>query len=292
MGSNSVYASTAGLARHFRTLPEMLAAFTGAGIDHIELGWAPPVNGLVLPHGLTSLNARWLVHNYFPAPAQPFVLNLAAQDERALRHSRDFATAAIRLSAALGAPFYSIHCGFLAEFEPSSLGRQLNYSEICDYERGYTTFRESLHHLLREARAANIRLLIEPNVVSSFNLINGRNLLLMMALPEEFSRLLSDLADDRLGVLLDLGHLKVTAATLGFTIAEFVDVVAPAVGAFHIHDNDGTLDQHLPVSTNSWIFDVLRQSRFRGIPVVNEAKFESVAAMVEHCIWLKKTLHF
>jgi len=291
MNRNLVYASTAGVAHHFHALPELLASLTGAGIDRIELGWSPPLDGLVLPGDLGAFSARWLVHNYFPAPAQPFVLNLASQDPATLRRSRDFCLGAIRLSADLGAPFYSVHCGFLAELEPGSLGRKLNYAEICDYERGYATFLSSLQLLLAAARADGIRLLIEPNVVAPFNLIDNRNLLLLLAEPIEFSRLLSDLPDPHLGILLDLGHLRVTAATLGFAAVDFIDTVAPAVGAFHLHDNDGTTDQHLPVTPASWTLDVIRQSRFDGLPVVNEAKFNEPAAMVEHCIWLKKYLN-
>lgn len=291
MNRNPVYACTAGIARHFRTLPELLTSLTGAGIDRIELGWSPPHGELVLPQGLAAFPARWLVHNYFPAPAHPFVLNLAAQDPATLDRSREFCRQAIRLSAALGAPFYSVHCGFLAEFEPGSLGRKLDYTEICDYERGYATFCTSLQLLLIEAKAAGIRLLIEPNVVAPFNLIDGRNLMLMMAEPRELSRLLTDLPNERLGVLLDLGHLKVSAATLGFAVADFIETVAPAVGAFHLHDNNGSADQHRPVSPDSWTLDVIRQPRFNSRPIVIEAKFDSAAAMVEHCFWLKTLLN-
>lgn len=291
MSDHPVYASTAGVARHFSSLRELLAGLTVAGVEAIELGWAPPPGGLRLPDELTALPAHWLVHNYFPTPAEPFVLNLASQDAVNLRRSRDFAGAAIRLSAQLGAPFYSVHCGFLAEFEPGRLGRQLNYAKICDYERGYETFLQSLRLLLGTARDAGIRLLVEPNVVAPFNLVEGRNRLLMLAEPPEFTRLLADLPDPRLGILLDLGHLKVSATTLGFTPADFIDTVAPAVGAFHLHDNDGTADQHRPVAPGSWTLDVIRQARFAGRPVVAEAKFESAAAMVKHCFWLKNLLN-
>ena len=291
MNRNPVYASTAGIARHFRTLPELLASLTGAGIDRIELGWAPPHSGLELPQGLAAFPARWLVHNYFPAPTRPFVLNLASQDIVTLERSREFCRQAIRLSADLGAPFYSVHCGFLAELEPRSLGRKVQYSEIWDYEAGYATFRSSLELLILEARTLGIRLLIEPNVVAPINLVDGHNLLFMLAEPREFARLLADVPDDYLGVLLDLGHLKVTAKTLGFEPAAFIEAAAPAVGAFHLHDNDGTNDQHQPVSADSWTFEIIRQPRFAGRPVVNEAKFESVPAMAAHCEMINQLLN-
>lgn len=291
MSGHAIYASTAGVARHFPSLRELLADLTLAGVKAIELGWAPPRIDLRLPDELAALPAHWLVHNYFPPALEPFVLNLASQDAVNLQRSRDFAGAAIRLSAQLGAPFYSVHCGFLAEFEPGSLGRQLNYAEICDYERGYETFLQSLRLLLGAARDAGIRLLVEPNVVAPFNLVAGRNRLLLLVEPPEFTRLRADLPDPRLGILLDLGHLKVSATTLGFAPADFIDAVAPVVGAFHLHDNDGTADQHQPVAPGSWTLEVIRQARFAGRPVVVEAKFESAAAMAKHCFWLKNLLN-
>jgi len=290
MSRNPIFASTAGIARHFKSLPDLLAAATAAGLDCIELGWSPPLAGLELPDGLAAFRARWLVHNYFPAPAEPFVLNLASQAPDTLRRSRELSVRAIRLCAAVGAPFYSVHCGFLAEFDPGSLGRPLAYDELCDYERGYETFLASLGVLLGEARASGVRLLVEPNVVASFNLIEERNQLLMLAEPHEFTRLLRDVPDERLGVLVDLGHLKVTASTLGFTAAEFIEAVAARVGGFHLHDNDGRTDLHQPVEPGSWALDVLRQARFAQCPVVVEAKFPDLAALVKHCLWLKKAL--
>jgi sugar phosphate isomerase/epimerase len=92
-------------------------------------------------------------------------------------------------------------------------------------------------------------------------------------------------------VLLDLGHLNVTATTLHFGHYEFIDAVAPAVAAFHLHDNDGSADQHLPVAGESWAMAVLRDARFAACPISVEAKFPDVVALAEHCIWLKKSLN-
>lgn len=291
MSRNPVYASTAGVARHFSSLPHLLQGLTGAGIKSIELGWSPPLDRLALPGGLRDFPAKWLIHNYFPAPDQPFVLNLASQNPDTLQRSRALCIQAIRLCAALKAPFYSVHCGFLAEFDPGSLGRALAFDEICDYERGYGTFLESLRVLLGEARACGIRILVEPNVVAPFNLVEGRNLLLLLAEPREFTRLFAEIHDDLLGVLLDLGHLRVTAKTLGFDKADFIEAVAPTIGGFHLHDNDGDSDQHLPVQAGSWALSVLVQERFNGRPVVVEAKFEGAAELAKHCLWLENLLN-
>jgi sugar phosphate isomerase/epimerase len=128
-------------------------------------------------------------------------------------------------------------------------------------------------------------------VVAPFNLVEGRNLLLLLAEPREFTRLFAEIHDDLLGVLLDLGHLRVTAKTLGFDKADFIEAVAPTIGGFHLHDNDGDSDQHLPVQAGSWALSVLVQERFNGRPVVVEAKFEGAAELAKHCLWLENLLN-
>jgi sugar phosphate isomerase/epimerase len=291
MSAHPVYVSTASVARRFRTLEQLLDGFTQNGIDRIELGHSPRLDGLVLPHGLDRFHAQFLIHNYFPAPKEAFVLNLASQDSGILQRSREFCIQAMKLSVALNAPFYSLHCGFLADFDPASIGRKLLYSDSYSYERGYSTFAESLALLLAGARSSGLRLLVEPNVVEPLNLVDGRNTLLMMAEPRELARLLADFSDGTLGVLLDVGHLKVTAATLGFGIREFVSVVAPAIGAFHLHDNDGTADQHRPLQPGSWAFEILRERRFSGIPTVIEANFDSLDEVAKHHTWLIETFN-
>jgi sugar phosphate isomerase/epimerase len=291
MSAAAIYASTACLPRQFPTLGAQLAAMTAAGLDAIELGYSPPLADLALPRDLGRFPARYLVHNYFPAPTEPFVLNLASQHATTLSRSREFCHTAIELSAALGAPFYSVHCGFLAELDPSSLGRKLTFADVTDYERGYATFVESLQELVTVAEHANIVLAVEPNVVAAFNLIEGRNALLMLAEPREFFRLLKDFSGRRLGVLLDLGHLNVSATTLGFAHHEFVEAVAPRIAGFHVHDNDGVVDQHRPIAADSWVLEMLRQPRFAAAPIVVEAKFPDTDALARHCIWLKKSLN-
>ena len=85
-----------------------------------------------------------------------------------------------------------------------------------------------------------------------------------------------------LGVLLDTGHLNVTASTLGFDRLELVDAVAGRVGAFHLHDNDGAVDEHRPVEEGSWALDVVRRERFAAIPVTVEARVPGAAELAAY----------
>jgi sugar phosphate isomerase/epimerase len=290
MTKTTVYASTSSLAGQYTSLIDLLTAFETSGVENVELGWTPPVGKLSIPRDLLKFSKRWLVHNYFPRPQHSFVLNLASQNLDLLKQSRDFCKAAICITKELGAPFYSVHSGFLGDFQQENLGAKLVANHHWDYERCYSTFLSSLKILIKEADNVGLSILVEPNVVARNNLVGGKNKLLMIAEASEIIRMYKDLSEKNFGILLDLGHLKVTAKTLGFDINDFINSIAPIVGALHVHDNDSEFDQHLPIEDNSWALNICTDSRFKGLPIINEAKFSSIDEMVSHCSWLEKKL--
>jgi sugar phosphate isomerase/epimerase len=118
--------------------------------------------------------------------------------------------------------------------------------------------------------------------------VDGRNELLLLAEPDEFTTFLARLDHHNVGILVDTGHLNVSATTLGFRRAEFIDLLAPFVGGFHVHDNDGSADQHRPVEGGSWVLDVLRAPRFTALPVIIESVFASVADLAAYYKWFNR----
>ena len=256
------YVTTAAVRGTSPNLESLVEAFRGAGIPAIELGWAPAPRTTDLESWLASLgDTSFLIHNYFPAPTDAFVLNLASADVSVLARSLHMAEANIRLSSRLGSPFYSVHAGFAAEFRPASLGHTLDRGAMVPREAALTTFRQSIELLATKADEAGIDLLIEPNVVDHRNLVEGRNELLLLAESDEIVEFFVRMNHPRLGLLLDVGHLKVTARTLGFDREEFVEAVAPWVRGLHIHENDGNADQHRPLDAKSWALDIVRGAR-------------------------------
>lgn len=234
---------------------------------------------------------KFLVHNYFPPPVDPFVLNLAATNKICLTRSQELCRRAIDLCAELGAPFYSVHAGFRAAIKPESLGKPLEYDEIIPYDRAFATFIDSIKSLVAYARRQRVALLIEPNVVAEFNALNGRNELMLICDAEEIVHLAECINDPTFGILLDMGHLNVTAHVLDFDRKAFIETTAPYVKAYHIHDNDGYADTHQPVKPGSWILNILPKPIFSGLPVVIEAKFENINDLEKHIKWLKGYLY-
>jgi sugar phosphate isomerase/epimerase len=288
--SRAVFVSTACVRGSHESLEELVADFHEHSIKNVELGMSPPSRSADLSEYLSGLGRPFVIHNYFPAPPDPFVLNLAARSPIIRQRSTVLVREALGLSARLGAPFYSVHAGFRADLSADSLGRDLQWSSLIPRDEALAIYRSSVEEAAREGSMLGVRLLVEPNVIEPRNLVGGRNELLLLVEAAEIVEFLQGFEHADVGLLLDVGHLNVSARTLGFDREQFVESVAPWIGAFHVHDNDGTADQHRTVESGSWIFDVLQDRRFRELPVVVESKFASSAAAGSYLEWFTKEL--
>jgi sugar phosphate isomerase/epimerase len=126
------------------------------------------------------------------------------------------------------------------------------------------------------AEKKDIKVAIENNVLSKYNLVNGRNKLLLMCEAWEFEKLLQEINSDNLGVLLDLGHLKVTANLLKFNANNFIENLKNKIFLVHIHENDGELDEHKCIKKGDWSLKVVQKYfKILDTPVVLECKCNS-----------------
>jgi sugar phosphate isomerase/epimerase len=258
MSNPPVFVSTTAFTPN--DLDHVLATCERHRIDALELSTMSRYDLALL--GSTAYPSRYLVHNYFPAPATPFVLNLASQNPETLSRSREHCRAAIDLSARLGGSVYAAHAGYLADIPVAVLGRpdaqsQLSESGFSDYGRAYATLVESAAELAAYGRARNVRFLIENHVLAAGAGSAGRRLLSMVA-ADELVALASAVDDPGFGVLVDVGHVNVSASTLGFDRHAFIDAVAPHVAALHLSDNDGVVDSNDPFDGDAWFLPRLR----------------------------------
>ncbi|UCH49814.1 MAG: TIM barrel protein [Betaproteobacteria bacterium] len=203
--------------------------------------------------GAREQGYAFLVHNYFPVPEQPFVLNLASADPANLERSLDHVRHAINLAASVESPFYSFHCGFCLDPSPDDLGGALHGPTI-PLEQALSNFVDSVQDLADYASAKNIDLLLENNVLSPINL--GKVQLLGVT-PEDIELLLQRIDRSNVWLLLDVGHLKVSAVTLDFDMRAAAARLAPLVRCCHLSDNDGTEDSNQVISDDAWFWEPL-----------------------------------
>lgn len=254
-----------------RALPEILKECKALGIHGVELssGAAGERNLAELLDEEKRQGTNFLIHNYFPPPKRHFVLNLASRDEENLGLSREHCRSAIGLCSRLGIPFYSVHSGFAFEARPEHLGKPLTEVEAFSLEQAEETFVESLKILCDFGAKVNVRLLIENNVVTRANLVDGQNRLLLGATAEDLGRICENVRRGNLGLLLDVGHLKVTARTLKFEVGDFFERLRNLIEAFHVSENDGTVDNNQPFDKTAWFIPYVRA--FPSAVIVLEA---------------------
>jgi sugar phosphate isomerase/epimerase len=280
-----IYVSTACLTNTEPVL-ERIRSYQEAGIHAIELGARVTVSEAALAC-IPDLEAEFLVHNYFPPPVKPFILNLASSDRDVRRRSLKLAREAIELSTKLNAPFYSIHAGFITD--PIGFGTtSFRFPAPDSPDEGLAALEryvESIQQLVPLVKHAGIRLLIENNVCPTD--LKGK---LLLQTPDEFLELFSHVDTDALGILLDTGHLTVSAKTYGFDPLDFVDRLKDRIHGFHLSANDGLADLAMPVSNDDWSIGILKLPIFESTTAVVESQHESTADLARHVNWLKETL--
>jgi sugar phosphate isomerase/epimerase len=245
-----------------------------------------------LPFSLSTLESvsnatkqmNFLVHNYFPPPAIPFVLNLASTDPVTHQQSVILCKNAIDLCARLGAPFYSVHSGFALNLLPEDLGNpavQRQRAEVQSVSRGkaYEIYVKTINSLALYAKDSGVDLLVENNVVTVENINDDGTFPLLLADIDELTGFFSDINDPAVGLLLDTGHVNVSAATFGILPEQYIEGLRPFIRGLHLSDNNGQRDTNMPIRPESWFAPYLKE--LAAIPMVIEVNKLSLAEMLQ-----------
>ena len=252
----TAYAATQCLAG-VESVADALETYARLGIGHVELSGPhdlPPSPELL--DGLARTPFEFVVHNYFPAPEEPFVLNLASGDAAIRERGVDHVMGDLELCARIGAPLYTVHGGFRCDPGPDFVFRPER--GMTGHEEAMDLFADSIARICRRAEELGVDVGVENNVLSPANHAKSPDdpFLLFLA-ASDYEQLASRVDSPRLGALLDVGHLNVTCHTLELDRSEVVAGMLPFVTAFHLHDNDGSADQHLAVTPASWFLPLI-----------------------------------
>lgn len=270
---NNFYVSSVAFSQH--SAEEML--------DHcvahdIQLEFS---SGLPYRADMSSLFLKYplpkLAHNYFPAPRAPFVVNLASRDEPIRKRSIVHCIQGLELTKAVRAPFFAAHAGFCIDPDPQQLGQQLTVDVAIDKDLHWSLFLESVREILTYAHDLGVDFYIENNVLAPFNVMPSGECPLLCCDAAEMVRLLEEVADDRLGLLLDTAHLKVSAHTFGESLSTQMALLKGHIHAVHHSDNDGTRDNNQPIGSDYWFLPYM--SELRDVVHVLEVKRQTLAAI-------------
>lgn len=217
-------------------------AFIELGANHhYEEGAVETVDRLRERHDL-----RLLIHGCFPPLRTWFILNPASQETETLQETRRLILNMIHLAQRWEVPLISLHPGFTA-YPTRPTGKDPGRA-VVPYSTALRTAWESFRIFIDDSQG-DVEIIVENLPGEPATMMRG---------PEEIIEFVEGLG---IGLLLDVGHLHVSARRMGFDFAAGVRAVAPYVRELHLHDNDGQADQHLPLGRGTIDFSVLREVR-------------------------------
>ena len=250
-----IYVSTGG----FRdlTADAISAELSGAGITAIELSGGAFAPSLLSDLQVLAPNIRFQIHNYFPPPEEPFVLNLGSLDAQIGARSVAHVEQALQWCVALGADRYSFHAGFLLDPRVDELGQRIPSRVLFDRDECIDVFVSRVTRLAAIAEEAGISLMIENNVLSARNAIEFSANPLLMCDPDECQKIMKMLPDGVMQ-LIDVAHLKVSANSLKFDATKMFESCDEKIAAYHLSDNDGLEDSNKPFRDDAWFWPHLK----------------------------------
>lgn len=239
-------------------IKDSIAELRTNGISCIELsGGTKPYSELESDLLAAKRNGvELLVHNYFPPPETPFVLNLASVNQETRTASIDHCKRAIELSALLDSEKFGVHAGFLLDIRVSDIGKKLSLDKLVEEEKAYEMFCRSYGQLV-EFSNGGIKLYVENNVLSAENYetFEGTNPL-MLTDYGSYHRL-AKMIDFNL--LLDAAHLKVSCNSLRLDFQQELNQLFELSDYIHLSDNDGLRDNNRPLKKDGQMIRALSQ---------------------------------
>jgi len=254
----TIYISTGGYKK--KSADQTVEDFINNNIKEIELS-----GGIHNPNLINNLTkylkdgAKFQIHNYFPPPEKPFIINLASNDETIRELSLSHIFKAIKCCEKLNAKFYSFHSGFLCDFEISEIGKKIKKRKLYEREQSTHLFLECLKKISKFAFNHGINIMVENNVVSKKNLLEFEKNPFLMCDPEETLSIMKN-SPENIKLLVDVAHLKVSSNSLQFKPEEFFLKCNDYISGYHLSDNNGFEDTNKKIDEKSWFWDYLKKN--------------------------------
>jgi len=249
-----IYISTGGIKN--KTAYKFSEELVSYGINEIELSGGVYSESLLDDLLILSSKINFQIHNYFPPPKKPFVLNLGSLDTEVGMRSYEHVVKALEWCSILGSDHYSFHAGFLLDPGVDELGKKITDRGLYNRDESIEIFISRVKDLNEIAKKSNITLMIENNVLSKNNSIEFKNNPLLMCYPEECCEILNYLPEN-IKLLIDVAHLKVSANSLKFNPEKMFQMCENRIGGYHLSDNNGLSDTNHAFNSKSWFWKYL-----------------------------------
>ena len=252
-----IYLSTGGFQN--LTPQSVIQKFNEKGIKSIELSGGKYVDQKKVIKFLKKRNdLNYSLHNYFPVPKKKFVINLASIEKTIFKKTFSNIKKSINISSKLNSKYFSFHGGFLFNPNIKDLGKKFAKVKLQNRKKSMKLFLNRVNLLAEEAKKNNVKILIENNVITKENYKRFNRDPLLLTHPKEIIDFFKK-CHKNVGLLLDVGHLKVSAKTYGFNLFKAHEMLKPYIEGYHLSDNDGLKDSNKEFTKNSWFYNGLKK---------------------------------
>ena len=249
-----VYVSTGGLKN---SPSESVNFFLKNGFKNIEVSGGKYEKNLDVKILKSKKIANLNIHNYIPFYKKQFVFNLSSNDKKIVKNSINMAKKSINLASKLKLDYYACHAGFLFDPKITMLGDKPVPKMILDRNTAMKNFIKNIKVLISYSKKKKMKLLIENNVVSKRQ-FKKFNYIPLMADIKETQYIMRKIGKDS-GLLLDFGHLNVSAKSLNFSKELYLKKLSKFIKAYHLSHNNGLADQNRPFSSKTWFWKYIKK---------------------------------
>lgn len=203
------------------------------------------------------------IHNYFPVLKDDFVLNIASNNEKIIKNSKELILKALYICEKIKSPIYGIHAGYLNDVAEVKNNKFIFSKETVNYSSSLDRAVNFINEINFHFENKKVHLILEnlfPNEKTNYSLFCSLSQIeeLMVQVPKT------------VGILLDLGHLNISSNLLSFDKNIFLDKFLTKFGYLlrevHISENNGFKDQHFSLNENSWQLNALKKIKEVDVP--------------------------
>lgn len=274
-----IYIST-GLNKRFLT-SKLLDIFRKNKIKNVELSSGLYETG-ILKKLKKEKKIDLLLHNYFPVPKKPFIINLASTNNKIFKKSFEHLKKAILYSSKLKLKYFSFHAGFLVDPKVKDFGKTLPKQIMNKKSKILKLFIKRLNILSKFAKKKDVMILIENNVLTKKNLNRfDKNPFLMTKL-EECKKIMIN-TDENVRLLVDVAHLKISSKTLNYDPVKYLEKLDKWIEAYHLSDNNGVEDENKNLTVKSWFWKHLKDNAKYCTLELRDLSIKNIYSQLDLC---------
>ncbi|MEK6816230.1 MAG: sugar phosphate isomerase/epimerase family protein [Nanoarchaeota archaeon] len=205
-------------------------------------------------------------------------MNLAAKSDRIREASIGDAKEAVDFMALLGGGVLNFHLAFPPIFYRPGMDEM----RLMHWNLELDSFRQ----IVACAKGKKVIIAIEnvPPIHNFPHYIESCNF-------KHHIFMLDNIKDDHFGINFDIGHFNITAHKEKIDLKDVMKDIGPRIKYVHVHDNDGSSDQHRPIGQGNidWelFLDLLNQYGYEGVLEFEIGSLDDQIASKEYLMRLR-----